>query len=141
MAMNAIRLAATILGALLAALPAAAETVRIARQPGISYLPLIVMQDGKLLEQEAKARGVDVATEWVTFTGGPPINDALISGNVDIASGGVGPMLTVWGRTRGNLKVKALAALGNMPVWLMSNRKEVATLADLTERDRIALPG
>ncbi|MBV8912787.1 MAG: ABC transporter substrate-binding protein [Acetobacteraceae bacterium] len=139
--MNRKCVAALILTVLVATGSARAETVRIARQFGISYLPLILMQDGRLLEQEARARGLDLTAEWLTFTGGPPINDALISGNIDLAAGGVGPMLTLWGRTRTNLKVKALAALGNMPVWLMSNRPEVSSIADLTGRDRIALPG
>ena len=141
--MKRMRIAAIIVCALLGAgaAPAGAETVRIARQFGISYLPLILMQDQKLLEQEGKARGLDLTPEWLTFTGGPPINDALISGNIDIAAGGVGPMLTMWSRTRSNLKVKAVAALGNMPIWLMSNRPEVKSIADLTDQDRIALPG
>jgi NitT/TauT family transport system substrate-binding protein len=118
-----------------------AETVRIARQFGISYLPLILMQDEKLLEQEGKARGLELTPEWLTFTGSPPINDGLISGNIDIAAGGAGPMLTMWSRTRSNLKVKAISALGNMPIWLMSNRPEVKSIADLNDQDRIALPG
>ena len=126
---------------LLAALrPAPAETVHIARQFGISYLPLILMQDGKLLEQEGKARGLDLEPEWLIFTGGPPINDGLISGNIDIATGGVTTMLTLWGRTRSNLRVRGLASLGSMPIWLNSANPAVRTVADLTERDRIALP-
>ena len=120
---------------------ARAETVRIARQFGISYLPLVLMQDAGLLEAEARARGVDLTVEWVTFTGGPPINDALISGNIDLAAGGVGPMLTIWGRTRANLRVKGVAALGNMPLWLNTNNPAVRSIADFTGRDRIALPG
>ena len=41
--------------------PAArAETVRIARQFGISYLPLILMKHDHLLEQEGKTRGLDL---------------------------------------------------------------------------------
>ena len=120
--------------------PAKAETVRIARQFGISYLPLILMQDGALLEQEGRARGLDLQVEWLTFTGGPPINDGLISGNIDIATGGVTTMLTLWGRTRNNLKVRALASLGNMPIWLNTSNPAVHGIADLTERDRIALP-
>lgn len=135
-----IRIAALFMGMLLAAGVARAETVRIARQFGVSYLPLILMQDGKLLEEEGRARGLELSPEWLVFTGGAPINDALISGSVEIAAGGVGPMLTLWSRTRSNLKVKAIAALGNMPIWLMSSRPEVRTVADFTDRDRIALP-
>ena len=120
---------------------AGAETIRIARQFGISYLPLILMQDQKLLEAEARARGVELAAEWVTFTGGPPINDALISGNIDLAAGGVGPMLTLWARTRSSLRVKGLAALGNMPIWLNTANPAVQGIRDFGEKDRIALPG
>lgn len=127
--------------ALLLCGPASAETLRIARQPGLSYLPLILMQDRGLLEAEAKRRGIDLQVEWLTFTGGPPINDALISGNIDLAAGGVGPMLTIWSRTRNSLKVRGLAALGNMPMWLMSNRPDVHSIKDFSANDRIALPG
>ena len=120
---------------------AQAEPVRIARQFGISYLPLILMQDAKLLEAEGRARGLDLTPEWITFTGGPPINDALISGSIDLATGGVGPMLTIWGRTRGNLRVKGVAALCAMPLWLNTSNPAVQSIIDLTERDKIALPG
>lgn len=124
-----------------AATTAQAETIRIARQFGISYLPLILMQDGKLLEAEGRARGLDLSVEWLTFTGGPPINDALISGKIDLAAGGVGPMLTIWGRTRTNLRVRGVAALGNLPLWLNTTNPDVRGIADFTEKDRIALPG
>ena len=126
---------------LLGLTPARAETVRIARQFGLSYLPLILMQDRGLLEAEGRARGIELTPEWVTFTGGPPINDALISGSIDLASGGVGPMLTIWSRTRASLRVRGVAALGSMPMWLMSNRPSVQTIRDFSEKDRIALPG
>ena len=134
-------LAALLAILLLAAAPVRAETVRIARQFGLSYLPLILMQDRGWLEEEGRKRGLDLSVEWVTFTGGPPINDALISGNIDLAAGGVGPMLTAWSKTRNNLKVRGLAALGNMPMWLMSNRAAVRSVADFGPEDRIALPG
>ncbi len=134
------RIAALFLTVMVTATAARAETVRIARQFGISYLPLILMQDANLLEQEGRARGLDLTPEFLTFTGGAPINDALISGSIQIASGGVGPMLTMWSRTRTNLKVKAIAALGNMPVWLMTSRPEIHAVTDFTDRDRIALP-
>ena len=133
-------LIAAALACCLAIHPAGAETVRIARQFGISYLPLILMQDQKLLEQEGAKRGIDLTTEWLTFTGGAPINDALISGNIDLAAGGVGPMLTLWARTRSSLKVRGVAALGNMPIWLNTSNPDVKTIKDFTPHDRIALP-
>lgn len=116
------------------------KTVRIAKQFGISYLPLTVMQEKHLLEQHAKALGIDVTTEWLQFTGGPPMNEAIISGNLDFASGGVGPLLTIWSKTRGNIGVKGVAALNAMPLYLNTTNPDVKTLKDFGEKDRIALP-
>lgn len=117
------------------------KTVRLAKQFGISYLPLTLMEEGKVLEKHAKALGVDVTTEWVKFTGGTPMNEALISGNLDFASGGVGPLLIAWDKTRNNLKVKGVAALNAMPLYLNTISPDVKTLKDFSEKDKIALPG
>ena len=119
---------------------ASAETVRIAKQYGISYLPLIIMQEEKLLEAEGKARGLDLTSEFLTISNGGTINDALISGNLEFASGGVGPMLTIWGKTRNNLKVRGVATLNAMPIWLNTSNPKVHALHDFTDADRIALP-
>jgi NitT/TauT family transport system substrate-binding protein len=116
------------------------RTVRIAKQYGISYLPLTIMQEKKLLEAEGKKLGLDLSTEWIKFTGGPPMNEALISGNLDFASGGVGPLVTIWARTQNNLKVKGVAALNSMPLYLNTIKPEIKSIKDFTDKDRIALP-
>src|SRR5690348_7123501 len=71
------------LASMAATSPGQAETrvVRIAKQFGISYLPLTIMEQKKLLEAEGKKQGLDLSTEWLKFTGGPPMNEALVSGN------------------------------------------------------------
>jgi NitT/TauT family transport system substrate-binding protein len=123
--------------------PAAAETntIRFAQQFGIGYLPLSIMQDIALVEKHAKAQGLgDIKVEWTKLTGGAPINDALLSGQIDIAAGGVGPMLTIWAKTKGNLNVKGVAALNSMPLYLNTINPAVKTIKDLTDKDRIALP-
>jgi NitT/TauT family transport system substrate-binding protein len=122
--------------------PGQAETrvVRIAKQFGISYLPLTIMEQKKLLEAEGKKQGLDLSTEWLKFTGGPPMNEALVSGNLDFASGGVGPLVTVWARTQNNIKVKGIASLNSMPLYLNTINPNVKTIKDFTEKDRIALP-
>ena len=119
---------------------ARAETIAIAQEYGISYLPLTIMRVQDLLGKAGKAEGIDITTNWLTFTGGAPMNEALISGNLDIASGGVAPMLVLWDRTRGNMDVKALAALGSMPLFLNTSDANVKTIKDFTDNDRIALP-
>ena len=125
----------------IASVNAQSQTIRLAKQFGISYLPLTLMEREKLLEVHCKKAGLDVATEWLQFTGGAPMNDAILAGGLDFASGGVGPMLTIWGKTRGNLGVKAVAALNAMQLYLVTTNPAVKTIADFTEKDRIALPG
>lgn len=127
----------------LSAGPAMAEVseVRVAQQFGVSYLPLIVMDKLDLIEKHAKAAGLGtVKLTWVTLTGGAPMNDALISGSLDIASGGVGPLLTIWARTRSNIQVKAISSINSMPLVVTSINPAVKTIRDFTEKDRIALP-
>jgi NitT/TauT family transport system substrate-binding protein len=121
---------------------AGAETrvVRIAKQYGISYLPLTIMEEKKLLETEGKKLGLDLSTEWLQFTGGPQMNEALTSGNLDFASGGVGPLVIAWSRSKGNLKIKGVSSLNSMPLYLNSINPNIKTVKDFTEKDRIALP-
>jgi NitT/TauT family transport system substrate-binding protein len=114
--------------------------IRIAEQFGIVYLLLNVAQDQKLIEKHAKAEGIDAKVEWVKLSGGSAVNDALLSGSIDIAGAGVGPLLTIWDRTKGRQNVKGVASLGNFPYYLVSNNPAVKTIADFTDKDRIAVP-
>src|SRR5262249_28239106 len=137
-----VSLAVALAAGVLAAAPAGAETksVRIAKQFGISYLPLTVMEEKKLLEEHGKRLGLDLKTEWVQFVSGAPMNEAITSGNPASASGGVGPLLPIWGKTRGNIGVKGVAAINAMPLYLTSISPAVKPIKDFTAKDRIALP-
>jgi len=129
------------LGMALGSLAAHAEgQIRIAQQFGIVYLLLNVAQEQKLIEKHAKAAGVDAKVEWVQLSGGSAVNDALLAGNIEIAGAGVGPLLTIWDRTKGRQDVKGVASLGNFPYYLVTNNPSVKTIADFTDKDRIALP-
>ena len=114
--------------------------IKVAKQYGISYLPLMLMEDGNLVEKHARAAGIDVKVTWATFAGGNVMNDALLSNSLQIASGGVGPLVTLWSRTRGNLDVRGIGALNSMPLYLVTRNPEVKTVKDLSEKDRIGLP-
>lgn len=114
--------------------------LRIAEQFGIVYLLLNVAQDQKLIEKHGKAQGVDIKVDWVKLSGGSAVNDALLSGAIDIAGAGVGPLLTIWDRTHGRQNVRGVASLGNLPYYLVSNNPNVKTIADFSDKDRIALP-
>jgi NitT/TauT family transport system substrate-binding protein len=126
--------------ALLPSTARAEGKLRIAEQYGVVYLLLNVAQDQKLIEKQGKARGVDIQVEWTKLSGGSTVNDALLSGAIDVAGAGVGPLLTVWDRTHGRQNVKAVASLGSFPYYLVTNNPNVRTLADFTDKDRIALP-
>ncbi|MBE7928053.1 ABC transporter substrate-binding protein [Pseudomonas saudiphocaensis] len=114
--------------------------IRIAEQFGIVYLLLNVVRDQQLIEKHGKADGLEIEVDWLQLSGGAAINDALLSGSIDIAGAGIGPLLTVWDRTHGRQNVKGVASLGNFPYYLLSNNPKVKTIADFTEQDRIALP-
>ncbi len=129
---------------LLAADPAGAQEqgqLRLAKQFGISYLPLTVMEEKKLIEKHTQAAGLaNVKVEWSQLASGAPMNDALLSGNLDIAAGGVGPLMTIWARTKGNINVKAAASINSMPLYLNTINPNVKSIKDFTDKDRIALP-
>lgn len=119
---------------------AAEGQLRIAKQFGVVYLLLNVAEDQKLIEKHGKAAGLDIKVEYLQLSGGSAVNDALLSGNIEVASAGVGPLFTLWDRTRGRQNVRGVASLGNFPYYLVSNRPAVKTIADFTDKDRIALP-
>jgi NitT/TauT family transport system substrate-binding protein len=135
LALSALALSATI------ALPARAEgQLRIAQQFGLVYLLLNVAEDQKLIEKHAKALGVPIKVDYVQLSGGNAVNDALLSGSIDVAGAGVGPLLTIWDRTAGRQNVRGVASLGNFPYYLVSTNPNVKTIADFSDKDRIALP-
>ncbi len=134
-------LAAALVVSLACSATAQAEgTLRVAEQFGVVYLLLNVARDQKFIEQEGKKQGVDIKVDWAKLSGGASINDALLSGSVDIAAAGVGPLLTIWDRTHGKQNVKGVASLGNLPYYLVSNDPRVKTIADFSDKDRIAVP-
>ncbi|WP_431049351.1 ABC transporter substrate-binding protein [Roseateles sp. L2-2] len=128
-------------GLTMSSLSAHAEgKIRIAEQFGIVYLLLNVAQDQQLIEKHGKAAGVDIQVERVQLSGGPAINEALLSGSIDIAGAGVGPLLTLWDKTQGRQNVRGIASLGNFPYYLTSSNPAVKTIDDFGDKDRIALP-
>lgn len=117
------------------------STVRIAQQYGVGYLPLVVMQEQELFKKAAAKEGLgDIKVLWSQFAGGNVMNDAILSGDLQFASGGVGPFLTLWARTRGNYDVKGVTAMNVMPLLLNTRNPKVKTIKDFTKSDRIALP-
>ena len=124
--------------------PAVAEVpeIRFARQFSMGYLQFNLMERHQLLEKHAKAAGIpEVKVVWATFNSPAAMNDALLSGSVDIVSGGVPGLLTIWARTQGTPNaVKGIAAFSSQPILLNTRNPEVKTITDFTDKDKIALP-
>jgi len=114
--------------------------ISIAQQFGIGYLILDVVRDQQLIEKQGKKQGLDIKVDWRTLSGATAMNEALLSGALDVASAGVPPLLTLWDRTKGRQNVKAIASLGSMPNYLLSNNPAVKSVKDLSDKDRIAVP-
>jgi NitT/TauT family transport system substrate-binding protein len=122
--------------------PGLAEVAKIATgyQYGLTYLPLMVMQEQKLVEAKAKAAGINLATEWRVLSGPAAINDAILSGSLQFGAVGTSSLVTLWAKTRKNLGVRAVGALSSMPIYLNTNNPSVKSIRDFTSKDRIALP-
>jgi len=120
---------------------AEANEVRLAQQFGINYLPLTIMRTEKLVEKHAAKLGLgEVKVTWRKFGAGNVMNESLFAGQLDFGSGGVGPLLTVWDKTKGIFDVRGVAALGSMPFYLNTSNPNVKTISDFSDKDKIALP-
>jgi sulfonate transport system substrate-binding protein len=123
--------------------PAGAEVnqVRFARQLGLGYLQFYIMEDKKLVEKQAQQLGLGgVTTLWQPLGTPTALNDALLTGSVDIIGVGLPGFLTLWDKTRRNLDVKAIVALNRQPAYLNTRDPNIKSLRDFTDKDRIAVP-
>lgn len=120
---------------------AQATEVRFAKGFGIPYLPVIILEEQKLVEKHSKLLGLPEAqAKFIQLASGAAMTDALISGNLEYATGGPGPLLTVWDKTRGSLNVKGIGAISSIPIYLNTINPAVKSIKDFTEKDRIAVP-
>ena len=115
--------------------------ITIAQQYGMAYLQFLVMQRDHLIVKHAKAAGLgDVKVTWHKFSASNIMYDAVLSGDLQIASGGLTPLITIWARTRDNYKAHGLAAMNAMPLLLNTREPDVKSIKDFTSKSRIALP-
>ena len=120
---------------------AEAARLRIGRAPGFAFLPDYIAEHERLVEKRAQSLGVPALTvEHIEFSGGNVMNGALLSGDLEVALGGVPPFLILWAKSRGTrVEVKALAAVSALPSVLLSRNPRVHGLRDLSDDDRISV--
>src|ERR1700730_7197411 len=138
-------LAAAMLVALAAPALAEVNELKIGKQYGLPYIQFVIMEDQKLIEKHARLQGLgDIKVDWATLGGPAQLNDGIISGAIDVSArvAGVGlpNLITMWEKTRTNVKVRAIAGLNFMPLILLTRDPRVKALKDYTEKDRIAVP-
>jgi NitT/TauT family transport system substrate-binding protein len=79
--------------------------LKITKQPGLLFAPMLLMEHGELVEKHAAQAGVPgLKASWLTIMSGGANNDALLSGSVHITTSGVTNMLLLWSKTNGDVK-------------------------------------
>ncbi|MCX7138367.1 MAG: ABC transporter substrate-binding protein [Proteobacteria bacterium] len=115
--------------------------VRITKQFGLGFLPLMVMEDQKLVEKQSKAAGLpEVKGVFMTLSNPAAMNDGLLSGQIDYGTNGPPAVITIWARTKGSgNEIKGVAGMVLTPMWLNTNNPNVKSIRDFTEKDKIAV--
>jgi NitT/TauT family transport system substrate-binding protein len=101
---------------------------------GVGFLPLLVMEKYHLIEKYA-----NVKVRWINIGGPAVMNDALLSGSADFITAGPPAFITLWDRTAASVKVKGVAAMSSMPMYLNTRAGHLKTLDDVTDKDKIAV--
>jgi NitT/TauT family transport system substrate-binding protein len=98
------------------------------------------MEKNKLVEKHAEKVGVgDLQVQWIELGGPSAMNDALLSGAVDFIAAGPPAFLVLWDRTRDSERVRGIAAMTSLPMYLNTTRANLKKLEDLTDADKIGM--
>jgi len=117
------------------------DTVNMAQQFGLLYVPLHVVMEQNLIQKHTKKMGLpEPKIKLFKISGGANINKALLAGTIDFGAHGVGPALKLWGKSGGKFKV--VTSMADMPLKLNTNDPNVKTVDDyLKVKDhKIATP-
>jgi NitT/TauT family transport system substrate-binding protein len=116
--------------------------VTFVQQRGLLYLPVDLMVSGGVLQKEATKLGLGKIEASATALSGPgPVLDAILSGAADYGTAALPSLLTLWEKTRGTAnEVKAVGTVSNGAMTFYTINPNIKTLADFTEKDRIAVP-
>jgi len=136
-------LAATILLSPLSTATSRAEVseLHMATQYGIGTLAMVLIEQDHLLEKHLAQAGLSsTKVTWRQFPAGNPMNDGLLSGRLDIVSGGTTVFITLWGKTNGTSSaVRGIGAISALPLYLLTRDPKVKKIEDLGPGDKIAV--
>jgi NitT/TauT family transport system substrate-binding protein len=121
-----------------------ASELRIGVQFGLGYLPFHVADRAGFLAARMKEQGIaPVPVRIVQLAGAPQMNDGLLSGTLEVASGGYTAMMVFCERTRGagDKQFLGITALASVPYDLFTVNPGLKTLRDIdVQRDKIGVP-
>jgi NitT/TauT family transport system substrate-binding protein len=109
------------------------DSVTIAYQPGVSYAPLIIMKDQKVLEKQFPK----TKFTWKVLSSTAAIQDAIISGDVQIGAGSAAQLILGWDK---GVDWRFLASMNDADLWLMAKDPNFRSLKDVKPTDKIAMP-
>lgn len=111
-----------------------AAQLTIVQQYGMAYAPLKVIEEQDLIEKNYDG---EVEVDYQILNSGSSINDAFVSGDVDVGLMGVAPAIT--GSLNEGVPYKICSNVSAQPHRLMTNDPSIKTLEDIGEQDQIAL--
>src|SRR5262245_15735241 len=124
--------------------PAAGQEVKeiaVAQQFGAIFIPLMAMENLRLIEKQASARGIgDLKVNWSKLAGPSVMVDAILSGNLHFSAQGVPSLALMWDRTKGGIGVRGISAITNTDIYLNTRNPSITSIRDFTAKDRIAVP-
>lgn len=111
----------------------APDSLVIAYQPGIGYAPLLLMKEQRMIEADFP----NTKVEYKLLSNGDAIRDGIISGQIQIGSGGVGPFLVAWAK---GVDYQLVGSMDKMDLWLNVKDPSIKTLKDIKPGMKIAAP-
>ncbi|MCG0276185.1 MAG: ABC transporter substrate-binding protein [Thermosediminibacteraceae bacterium] len=118
-------------GASKASSPSGQETIRVAKQFGLVYAPLMVAEKMDFFSKYG------LKVEWVTLGSGGAVREAMASGKLDAAFMGIPPFLIGWDK---GLRAKIAAGYTVSPTQLVTYDPNIKSIKDFKPEHKIALP-
>lgn len=109
------------------------DTITIGYQPGLGYATLLIMKEQGTLEKAFP----DTKIKWQELDSGGALRDAVIAGDVQIASMGAAPFLV---GVDAGVGWKTIASQNDMNLELMVKDPKIKSLEDLPDNAKIAMP-
>jgi NitT/TauT family transport system substrate-binding protein len=119
----------------------AQDQIKIGYGYGLAFLPIYICEELKLIEKHAKEAHLDAKVDYQRFVSTGEMQAALTSGEINVAPFGTAPLLAAWAKNKGKpQQIFAVSGMTSLPLTLLSNQPDVASLGDIKPGDQIAMP-